>query len=230
MSKMMLGRKLGMTQVFGDDGNAIPVSVVQVGPMVVVGKKSKAGKDKYAAIKVGFEDATKQEHEGDVRWRGLTRAQVGVFTKAGIETPKKVVREFRIEESQLDDFEVGQVLDHAMFAAGEFIDVSGTSKGRGFSGVMKRHNFHGFKASHGVHESFRGGGSIGMAADPSRVHRGTKMAGRHGGDRVTAQNLRIVRVVEEDGLYLIGGAVPGASGALIEIRPAVKWSGGARPR
>lgn len=230
MSKLILGRKLGMTQVFTEDGKQIPVTVVQVGPMVVVGKKSKAGKDGYAAIKVGFEDADKQEKDGDVRWRGLTAAEVGVFTKAGIDTPKKHVREFRVEEGDLDKYEIGQVLDHTMFNAGDFVDVAGTSKGRGFTGVMKRHNFAGFKASHGVHESYRGGGSIGMSADPARTFKGTKMAGRYGGKRDAVQNLRLVSVDADDSLYLLKGAVPGANGGIVEIRPAVKKTGGARPR
>ena len=230
MSKMILGRTLGMTQIFeGTDGKAISVTVVQVGPMTVIGKKSGAGKDGYAAVKVGFEDATKQTKGDSVRYRNMTRAEIGVFTAAGVEEPKKVVREFRVFEADLDKFEVGQVLDHSLFQEGELVDVAGTSKGRGFTGVMKRHNFAGFKASHGVHESYRGGGSIGMSADPSHVHRGTKMPGRHGGGRATTQNLKIVRVIAEDNLYLIKGAVPGCNGALVEVYPAVKRSGGRRP-
>jgi len=229
MSKMILGRKLGMTQIFADDGKLIPVTVVQAGPMVVVARKSKHGEDGYAAVKVGYEDARKQEKDGDVRYRGLTRAQAGVFLKLGIE-PKRFVREFRVDEGKLDSFQVGQILDASMFAEGEFIDVIGVSKGRGFTGVMKRHNFSGFKNSHGVHESHRGGGSIGTSATPSRVFPGLKMAGRHGGTRCTTQGLKIVRVIAEDSLYLIRGAVPGANGGIVEVYPSVKRTGGSRPR
>lgn len=227
--KMMLGRKIGMTQVYDEDGTATPVSVVKVGPMVVVSKKSKTGKDGYAAIKVGFEDATKQEKDGSVRWRGLSQADVGVFTKAGIDVPKRYLREFRIAEEDLDKYEVGQVLDHTMFTADVLVDVSGVSKGAGFAGVMKRHNFRGFKASHGVHESYRGGGSIGASAYPAKVFKGQKMAGRHGGRTVTTQNLRLVQIIEDDSIYLIRGAVPGKNGALLEIRPAVKSIGRRNP-
>lgn len=222
MSRMILGRKIGMTQLFEPDGRRIPVTVVQVGPMVVVRKKSEMGRDGYAAVLVGYEDAHKQEKDGEVRWRGLSKAQVGVFTSAGIDVPKRYLREFTIEESELDNYEVGQVLGHEMFAAGDVLDVTAISRGRGFSGVMKRHNFSGFKASHGVHESYRGGGSIGASAFPSRVFPGTKMAGRYGGTITTTQNLRLVRVDADDSLYLIRGAVPGAKNGLVTIRPAVK--------
>lgn len=222
MSRMMLGRKLGMTQIFDEDGRRIPVTVVQVGPMTVIEKKSASGKSGYSAIKVGFEDAKRQELDGDVRWRGVTRGQAGVFAKAGIDVPKRIVREFRVSESDLDTYEQGQVIDHSTFKAGEFVDATGTSKGRGFAGVMKRHNFKGFRATHGTHESFRGGGSIGCSAWPSRVFRGKKMAGQMGNKRVTVQNLRLVRVLEDDSLYLIRGAVPGGRNGLVMIRPAVK--------
>lgn len=230
MSKMILGRKLGMTQIFRENGDMMTVTVVKAGPMVVVQKKSSAGKDGYAAVKVGFEPATKQEKDGDVRWRGLTKADVGVFEKAGIETPMKHVREFRVNEEDLDKYEVGATVDFKLFAVNDVVDVAGTSKGRGFTGVMKRHNFAGFKASHGVHESYRGGGSVGGSADPARTFKGWRMAGQHGRSRVTVQNLRIVGVEENDGVYLIKGAVPGPNGGLVEIYPAVKKSGGARPR
>ncbi len=227
--KMILGRKLGMTQVYSEDGTATPVTVVQVGPMTVIGKKSKTGKDGYAAIKVGFEDADKQEKDGSVRWRGMTKADVGVFTAAGVDIPKKVVREFRIAEEDLDKYEVGQVLDHTMFNEDVLVDVSSVSKGSGFAGVMKRHNFRGFKASHGVHESYRGGGSIGASAYPAKVFKGQKMAGRHGGITCTTQNLRLVQIKADDSLYLIKGAVPGKNGALVEVRPAVKSIGRRNP-
>ncbi|MFT5991728.1 MAG: large subunit ribosomal protein L3 [Bradymonadia bacterium] len=222
MGKMILGRKIGMTQIFDETGRRIPVTAVQVGPMTVVGKKSEEGKDGYASVQIGFEDADRQEKDGNVRWRGLTKAQLGVFARAGIEVPKKILREMRVSEGELDGYEVGQVLDHSLFLEGAIIDATGTSKGSGFTGVMKRHNFRGGKASHGVHESYRGGGSIGASAYPARVFRGKKMAGRHGGAQVTVQNLRLVRIIAEDNLYLIRGAVPGHNGALVKIQHAVK--------
>lgn len=222
MGKMMMGRKIGQTQLFEEDGTRVHVTVVQVGPMTVVGKKSESGPDGYAAIKVGFEDADKQEKDGEIRYRGLSAAEVGVFTKAGIDTPKRHVREFRVSEDELEKYEVGQVIDHDFFSVGDWVDVSATSKGRGFAGVMKRHNFRGFKASHGVHESYRGGGSIGASAYPARVFKGKKMAGRYGGKKITVQNLRIYSVDADDSLYLITGAVPGHNGALVTIKNAAK--------
>ena len=221
-TRMILGRKVGMTQIFREDGVCIPVTVVKVGPMTVVAKKSEAGKDGYAAVKFGFEDATRQEKDGKVRYRGVTKADAGVFAKAGIDAPKRILREQRVREEELDEYEVGQVLDFSVFRKGDVVDVTGTSKGKGFAGVMKRHNFRGFKASHGVHESYRGGGSIGMSADPARVFKGTKMPGRMGNARVTTQNLKIVEVIEEDGLYLIEGAVPGPKTGVIMVRNAAK--------
>lgn len=224
MGKMILGRKIGQTQVFAEDGERTHVTVVQVGPMTVIGKKSESGPDGYAAIKVGFEDADKQEKDGEVRYRGLTAAEVGVFTKAGIDTPKRHVREFRVSEDELENYEVGQEIDHSLFEIGDYVDVTATSKGRGFAGVMKRHNFRGFKASHGVHESYRGGGSIGASAYPARVFKGKKMAGRYGGKKSTVQNLQIHAIDAEDNVYLVTGAIPGHNGALVTIKNAAKRS------
>jgi large subunit ribosomal protein L3 len=159
----------------------------------------------------------------------MTKADVGVFTAAGVDVPMRVVREFRISEEDLDKYELGQVLDHTMFTEDVLIDVSSVSKGAGFAGVMKRHNFRGGKASHGVHESYRGGGSIGASAYPAKVFKGQKMAGRMGGKTCTTQNLRLVQIQTDDSLYLIKGAVPGKPGALVEIRPAVKLIGRRNP-
>lgn len=222
MTRMLLGRKLGMTQIFAEDGRRIPVTAVQVEPNVVIGTKSEEGNDGYNAVKIGFERAVKQEKDGNIRYRGLNKAQVGEFEKAGVE-PRRFVREIRLRNAgELKDFEIGKELDVTTFAQDDVVDVSGTSKGRGFAGVMKRHNFAGFKASHGVHESYRGGGSIGASADPARVFRGMKMAGRYGGKRITTQNLRVVRVIAEDNILLIRGSVPGAVRGLVEIRGAIK--------
>lgn len=220
--KALLGRKVGMTQLFEEDGNVVPVTIVDVSSNVVVQKKSEAGKDGYAAIKLGFEEAHKLEKEGvEAKWR-LSKPRVGVFQKAGIEVPRRHLREFRVDEKDLGDFEVGQELGADTFNAGEFVDVTGTSKGRGFTGVMKRHNFRGTKASHGVHEYFRHGGSIGMSAYPARVLPGKKMAGQHGNARVTIQNLKVHKVLAEENLVLVKGSVPGPNGGLVMVRAAVK--------
>ena len=164
----------------------------------------------------------KLEKEGtEPRWR-LSRPRVGVFQKAGIDTPRRHVREIRMSEQELENYEVGQDLGADLFNEGEFLDVTGTSKGRGFTGVMKRHNFAGTKASHGVHEFFRHGGSIGMSAYPSRVLPGKKMAGQYGNSRVTIQNLRVHKVLPEENLILVKGAVPGPRGGLVLVRSAIK--------
>lgn len=225
MSKMILGRKLGMTQIFTAEGKRVGVTVVQVGPMKVLAKKSAHGDDGYAAVKVGFEEATRQEKDGSVRFRGVNKPETGVFAKAGFEAPMRVVAEFRCEESDLDKYTVGQTLDHSLFAEGDFVDAIGTSKGKGFMGVMKAHHFKGFKGSHGVHETKRGPGSIGAHTFPARVFKGKRMAGHHSNKRITVQNLRIVRVIAEDNLYLVLGSVPGGVNGLVRIQPAVKKAG-----
>jgi large subunit ribosomal protein L3 len=222
MNRMILGRKIGMSQIFTEGGKRIPVTVVQVGPMTIIGKKSTDGKDGYNAVKVGFEPAARQEKDGNVRYRGLTKAEVGVFKHADIETPFRIVREFHCSDAQLASYEVGSTIDHSAFREGEFVDVSATSKGKGTAGVMKRHNFSGFKASHGVHETHRGSGSVGASAYPARTFPGTRMAGRMGNERVTVQNLKLVQIDTEDGLFLIQGAVPGGRNALVRITPALK--------
>lgn len=227
MSKLILGRKIGMTQIFDTQGKVTPVTVVKAGPMVVVAKREIAGTD-YYGIKVGFEPADKQEKGDSVRWRGVTKSQAGVFLKAGLETPHRHVREFRVTAEEFANYEVGQVIDFTAFKVDQWIDVTGTSRGRGFSGVMRRHGFGGFGSSHGAHESFRGGGSIGMSAWPSRVLKGKKMAGQFGNRRVTIQNLKIVGILEEDNCYLIKGAVPGSNGGIVMVRPAIKKTRKAR--
>lgn len=222
MIKGLLGEKVGMTQVFDPEGRRVPVTVVKVGGNVVIQKKIEDSKDGYNAIKIGFGDVKKLEKEGEEpRWR-LANPEVGVFEAAGIDTPRRHVREFRVYEEDLEHYEVGQKLDAELFDAGEWVDVTGTSKGRGFSGVMRRHNFAGAKATHGVHEYFRHGGAIGMSADPSRVLPGMKMPGQHGNATVTTQNLRIIQVRPEDGAVLVKGSIPGAPGGIVLIRTATK--------
>lgn len=222
MSKGLIGRKVGMTQLFDAEGNRTAVTVVDVRGNVVVQKKSKDGKDGYSALKLGFGDVHQHVKEGtEPRWR-LSRPRVGVFTKAGIAAPKSHLKEIRVLEADLARYEVGQELGASEFATGEFIDVTGTSKGRGFTGVLKRHNFGGMRSSHGVHEFFRHGGSIGMGTWPGRVFKGTGMAGHHGNARITTQNLRVHKVLAEDGLILVKGAVPGPNGGVVMLRSAVK--------
>lgn len=220
--KGLLGKKVGMTSIFDATGNKIAVTVVDVSSNVVVQKKSKSGKDGYSAIKIGFGKVHKHEKDGEeARWR-LNAPRVGVFANAGIETPRQHLREIRVSEAQLDNYEVGQELSADQFLVGEMIDVTGTSKGRGFTGVMKRHNFAGGKASHGVHEYFRHGGSIGMSAYPARVVKGKKMAGQHGNKQVTVQNLRVAGIRAEDHAILIRGGIPGPNGAVVLVRSAIK--------
>ncbi len=210
----VLGKKLGMSHVFTEDGRRIPVTVVQAGPCVVMGKRT-PDIHGYSALQLGFDDQKPQR---------VTKPMMGQFSKAGIE-PKKFIREIRIPASELDKYEVGQVLDLSdVFSEGEFVDVTGTSRGCGFQGVMKRHNFAGFKATHGTHEYFRHGGSIGNRLTPGRTVKGRKMPGHMGSKRVTIQNLEVVGVRPEENLILVRGAVPGAPNGYLVVRKAVKKS------
>lgn len=222
MSKGLIGEKVGMTQIFDDEGNRVGVTVVDVGGNVVVQKKSEHGKDGYSAIKLGYGDVKKLEKEGEEpEWR-LSKPEVGVFESAGIERPRKHLREIRVEEPALDDYEVGQQLGADLFELGDWIDVTGTSKGRGFSGVMRRHNFSGVRATHGTSEMFRHGGAIGMSADPARVLKNMKMPGQHGNKQVTIQNLEIAGLMEDENAVLVKGGIPGPNGGIVVIRSAVK--------
>src|SRR5690606_26921219 len=176
----LLGRKLGMTQVFAPDGERVPVTVIQTGPCVVVGKRT-PDKDGYSALQIGFEERPA---------RLTNRPANGFFKKAGVK-PQRFVREIRIPESELEKFELGQALKPSdLFVENNAVDVTGTSKGKGYQGVMKRHHMNGTKASHGVHEFFRHGGSIGCRLTPGRVHKGKRMAGQMGNEKVTLQNLQ----------------------------------------
>ncbi len=200
----ILGRKVGMTQVFGDHGNIVPVTVIQAGPCVVVGVRTRE-RDGYVAVQVGFEALPE---------RKVRKPMKGVFTKAKV-APQKVVREFRLGEGET--YTVGQELTVAVFADGDVVDVVGTSKGHGFSGAMKRHNFSGQRDSHGVSLMHRAVGSQGIS-DVARVWPGKRMPGRYGGDRVTVKRLRVVRVDPAEGLLLVEGAVPGPRGSLVMLR------------
>ena len=212
----ILGKKIGMTQIFGDTGDAIPVSVIQAGPCAVVQKKTRE-KDGYCAIQLGFDG---------VKEKAVTKPLRGHFGRAKAAC-YRFLREIRLPESEIEKYEVGQVIGTDIFTAGEFVDVVGVSKGKGFAGVMKRHGFAGFPGSHGTHEVFRHGGSIGQASSPGKVFKGTKMAGQMGAARVTVQNLEVVSVDPEKNLILIKGAVPGPSGGYLIVSKALKKPSGA---
>jgi len=208
-NKGILGRKLGMTQVFDDENRVVPVTVVEAGPCRVVQIKTPE-RDGYSAVQLAF---------GDTKASRLSKPELG-HLKAADAPPQKYLVEMRVDD--LSGFEIGQVLKADVFAAGERVDVTGISKGHGFSGVMKRHNFSGQGASHGNHKKHRAPGAIGACATPARVFKGVRMAGQYGGERVTTLNLQVVEGDAERNLLLIKGSVPGANGGLVFVRNAVK--------
>lgn len=206
----LIGKKRGMTQVFDSSGEMIPVTVIEAGPCTVVQAKN-AATDGYAAVQLGFGERKAQRAPKAYRNHCL-KAGKGVFS---------ALREFRTGAD--DSFTVGQELKvDELFKPGDFVDVTGTTKGRGYSGVIKRHGFGGFPASHGTHETFRHGGSIGNRSFPGRVFKGKRMAGQYGADTVTTQNLKVIAVRPDEGLLLVRGAIPGARNGLVVIRQAVK--------
>jgi large subunit ribosomal protein L3 len=207
--KGLLGTKVGMTQAWDENNRLVPLTVVAAGTNVVTQVRT-ADRDGYHAIQVGF---------GEIEGRKVNRPQAGHFAKAGV-TPRRHVVEIRT--SGAESYEVGQELTPEVFEAGQEVDVTGTSKGKGYAGVMKRHGFHGVGASHGAHKNHRKPGSIGACATPGRVFRGTRMAGRMGTDTVTTQNITVHAVDVEKGLLLLKGAVPGPKGGLLVIRTAAK--------
>ena len=214
--KGILGKKLGMTQVFDEDNRVVPVTVVKAGPCVVTGIRTEET-DGYNAVQIAF---------GAIDPRKVTKPVAGQFEKAGA-TPRRHVAELRLENAeQAAGFEIGQEIGADVFEDGAFVDVTGTSKGKGFAGTMKRHGFAGQGASHGTQAVHRKPGSIGGAATPGRVFKGKKMAGRMGNERVTTMNLKVHKVDAEAGVLLIKGAIPGRNGGLVMVRSAVK--GGAR--
>ncbi|MFT4622084.1 MAG: large subunit ribosomal protein L3 [Polyangiales bacterium] len=211
----LLGRKVGMTQVFQDDGNVVPVTVVEAGPCTVLQVKTSETKDGYSALLFGFGSQKKQR---------LNKAQLGQLKAAGCEdAPPRNRGEVRVPASVAAKHKVGDTVGAAdVFTVGDYVDVSGTSKGRGFAGVFKRHNFAGFIRSHGTHEFFRHGGSIGTRLTPGHVLKGKKMPGQMGNKRVTVQNLKVVRVDTDRSLVYVRGGVPGPNGGLVTLRIAVK--------
>jgi large subunit ribosomal protein L3 len=207
--KGILGKKLGMTQVFDANNKIVPVTVIEAGPCVVTQIRN-VEKDGYTAVQLGF---------GAVDPRKVSKPEAGHFAKAGV-TPRAEVAELRV--SNTDSYSVGQELKADVFAAGEIVDASGTSRGKGTAGVMKRHGFSGIGASHGVDKKHRMSGSIGNRTTPGRVFKGKRMMGRMGVDQVTTQNLLVHSVDAEKNLILIRGAVPGATNSIVFIRSAAK--------
>ena len=208
-TKAIVGEKLGMTQVWDEQNRAIPVTVVKVAPCRVVQVKTPEH-DGYSALQVTF---------GVTQSKRLTKPEAGHFARAGVEAGRRLV-ELRLDNTS--DYQVGQEIKVDLLAPGDHVDVTAVSKGKGFTGVMKRHNFSGMGAGHGAHKVHRAPGAIGACATPSRVFKGTRMAGRVGHQRVTTLNLQIVQADAERDLLLIKGAVPGPRGGLVLIRDAVK--------
>ena len=206
----LLGKKLGMTQVFAEDGERIPVTVIQAGPNYVVGKRT-VDKDGYSALVLGFDEKPK---------RLCNKPEVGMYKQDGL-MPQRFVREFRLPAEQVAKYEIGQKLGIGeVFEPGAPLDIVGTSKGKGYQGVMKRHGMSGTKASHGVHEFFRHGGSIGCRLTPGRVHKGKRMSGQMGGERITVQNLQLVQILENEDAILVRGSIPGSPQGYVEVRKA----------
>jgi len=207
--KGILGTKLGMTQLWDDNNKVVPVTVIQAGPCVVTQVRTPEV-DGYNAVQLGY---------GAIKAKKVTRPVAGHFAKADV-TPRKHLMEMRTSDAGA--YTLGQELTAEVFADGDIVDVTGTSKGKGTAGVMKRHGFHGLSASHGVHRKHRGPGSIGGCATPGRVFKGMRMAGRMGNDKVTVQNLKIHAIDAERGLVLVRGAIPGNNGSLVVVRTAAK--------
>ncbi|MBP5174254.1 MAG: 50S ribosomal protein L3 [Clostridia bacterium] len=209
MKKGIIGKKLGMTQIFDEIGNAVPVTVIQAGPCTVVQRKT-AEKDGYEAVQLGFEDV-KEKH--------LTKAEAGHFSKNGLAL-KKHLKEFRLEDCS--GYNVGDSVSVETFAAGEKVDVTGTTKGHGYSGVIKRWNQHRLRMTHGVGPVHREVRSMGANSDPSRVFKNKHLAGQYGHEQVTILNLDVVKIDAENNLIAIRGAIPGPKGGIVFIRDSIK--------
>ncbi len=209
----MIGKKLGMTQTFDGNGHRHGVTAVELGPNVVMQKKDKAN-DGYSALQLGYHDI-KDKH--------ATKAQIGHAKKADGKV-KRYTREFRVSEETAGKYELGATVSCDLFKEGEFVDVTSETKGRGYQGVFKRWGMHGKQASHGTHEFFRHGGSIGNREFPGRVFKNRKMAGQYGNETVTIQNVKVVKVLADKNIILVHGAVPGGGETYVTIRPAIKHS------
>ena len=209
MKKGIIGKKIGMTQIFDEKGNVIPVTVIEAGPCVVAQKKT-AEKDGYDAVQLGFVDA-KEKH--------LTKAEKGHFEKAGV-TMKKHLKEFRLDDCSA--INVGDVITADTFAAGDKVDVTGMTKGRGYTGCVKRWNQHILRMTHGTGPIHRQPGSMGANSTPSRIFKNKHMPGQYGNERVTVQNLKVVKIDSEKNLIAVKGAIPGAKDGIVFIRDSVK--------
>lgn len=205
----LLGKKVGMTQVFTETGDRVPVTVIELGPVTVIQKKT-VETDGYNAVQVGFQPVT----EGK-----LKKIKAPLKGHFGDQAPTKHLKEFGTDK--IDEIELGQTFDATMFEKGQYVDVTGTSKGRGFSGVMKRHNFGGGPGSHG-HRFNRGTGSIGQSATPARIFKNKKMPGQYGNAQVTVQGLEVVDIKPELNVMLVKGGIPGPNGRIVEVKPSVK--------
>jgi len=209
MNKAIVGKKLGMTQLFDANGNVVPVTVIEAGPCVVTQKKT-VENDGYEAVQIGY---------GDMKASKVNGPMKGHFAKGDV-APKKVLREFRL--SDINGLNVGDIIKADIFAEGEAVDVRGTSKGKGYAGTIKRWNFHRLKESHGTGPVSRHGGSLGACSSPSRVCKGKKMAGHLGSERVTVQNLSVVKIDAENNIIAVKGAVPGPKGGIVVLFDSVK--------
>ena len=209
MKKGIIGRKLGMTQIFADNGAAIPVTVIEAGPCPVVQKKT-AENDGYDAVQLGFED---------IREKLVTKPAAGHYKKAGV-SAKRHLKEFRLDGAA--DMNVGDVVAADTFAAGEKVDITGITKGRGYTGAVKRWGNHILRMTHGTGPIHRQVGSMGACSSPSRVYKNKKMAGQYGNEQVTVLNLEVIKIDAEKGLIAVKGAVPGAKGGIVFIRDSVK--------
>jgi large subunit ribosomal protein L3 len=211
----LLGKKIGITSIFTPTGDRAPVTAIHAGPCVVLDKMT-PDKHGYAAVKLGF---------GEKPLRRTKKPELGLFTKANV-PPQRFVREVRLEAADLDKFEVGKTVPlTTVFAPMSYIDVEGTSKGKGFQGVMKRHHMPGFRATHGTHEFFRHGGSIGCRLTPGKVHKGKRMGGQMGNVKKTVQNLVLLEIDDAQNLLLIQGSIPGGRNGFVVVRNAKKKAG-----
>ncbi len=209
MKQAIIGKKIGMTQIFDENGKVIPVTVIEAGPCVVVQKKTTEN-DGYEALQVGF---------GDLKPHKVNKPQKGHFAKGDV-APKRTLKEFKFDDCNA--LNVGDIIKVDVFAAGDIVDVTGTSKGKGFAGAIKRHNSARLKETHGTGPVHRHAGSMGACSDPSRIFKGKKMAGHLGAETVTVQNLEVVKVDAENNLIALKGAIPGPKRGIVTVKSAVK--------
>ncbi len=216
----ILGQKVGMTRQFTENGESIAVTVVTAGPCIVLQKRT-LEKEGYLALQVGFGKVGHRSTKDETAMKRMGKPLAGLFQKAGA-APQRWIREFRVTPEEAAKYEIGGRIDAGLFQKGAVVDVAGTSKGRGFAGVVKRHHMAGHVQTHGTHEYFRHPGSIGQRKTPGKVWKNKRMPGHMGVERVTVQNLVVVDSIPEKNLLLLQGAVPGANGGLVIVRPAVK--------